>query len=248
MTLFLYIDRDSPVHRLDPRTKVFLLLETFVLPILFATVAELVMLICLLVLYGALGRCLGNLRRIWVLLVTIALVSIVSWSIFAPGTHRILWRVTQEGLAVGVAAALKIDAMIISGLIFLSTTKTEEIVLGLLRLRVPFGMAFAFSLAVRMVPTIIGTTLTVVEAQRSRGLDLSRGGLLTRVRGFVPLLAPIFLHTMRNTDLLAKALEARGFGARTKRTSFLEIGFHAGDMVALAAGALVLTMFGLTHW
>jgi energy-coupling factor transport system permease protein len=240
MSLFLYVDTDSPVHRLDPRTKLFLLLESFVLPILFARVAELLLLLCVLAVYGGLGRALGNLRRVWVLLTTIAVISIVSWSVFTPGGSPIVWRVTHEGLSVGIAAALKIDAMIVSGLIFLSTTKTEEIVLGLLRLRVPFSMAFAFSLAIRMVPTIIGTALTVMEAQRSRGLDLSRGGLLRRVRSFVPLLAPIFLHTMRNTDHLAKALEARGFGARHERTSFLEIGFHPRDVAACVLGALVL--------
>jgi energy-coupling factor transport system permease protein len=236
--LFLYLDHASPVHRLDPRTKLVLLLESFLLPVVFARPLELLVLLCAVVAYGGIARVLGNLRRISVLLLSIAAVSVVSWSLFTPGAP-VVWRVTREGLLYGAGAAIKIDAMIISGLIFLSTTKTEEIVLGLLRLRVPFGMAFAFSLAVRMVPTIIGTALTVAEAQRSRGLDLSRGGPLGRIRNYIPLLAPIFLQTMRSTDLLAKALEARGFGARHARTSFLEIGMHGRDLAALTAGALV---------
>jgi energy-coupling factor transport system permease protein len=142
-----------------------------------------------------------------------------------------------------MGAAIKIDAMIVSGLVFLSATRTEEIVLGLIRLRVPFGAAFAFSLAVRMVPTIIGTAVVVTEAQRSRGLDLSGGSILRRARNTIPLLVPIFLHTLRGTDQLAKALESRGFGARHERTSWLEIGFHRRDAVALATGTLVLLLF-----
>jgi energy-coupling factor transport system permease protein len=133
--------------------------------------------------------------------------------------------------------------MIIAGLIFLSTTKTEEIVLGLIRLRVPYQAAFAFSLAIRMVPTIIGTAVTVIEAQRSRGLDLESGGPLGRLRNHIPLLVPILLQTLRGTDQLAKALESRGFGARRERTSYLEIGFHAADALALALGALILVIF-----
>jgi energy-coupling factor transport system permease protein len=243
MNLFLYLDRETPVHRLDPRTKIFLLLGSFVAAVLFSQPGPLSALLVVLLLYGAVGRALGNLRRIWFLLVSIALISIVSWSIFTRGTTPLFWRVTWEGLRYGIGAAIKIDSMIISGLIFLSTTRTEEMVLGLIRLRVPYQAAFAFSLAIRMVPTIIGTAVTVTEAQRSRGLDLESGGPLTRLRKHIPLLVPIFLQTLRNTDQLAKALESRGFGARPERTSYLEIGFHARDMVALSLGTLILAGF-----
>jgi energy-coupling factor transport system permease protein len=227
MNLFLYLDRESPVHRLDPRTKLFLMLGSFAVAVLFVRAGPLLALLGVLLAYGAVGRSLGNLRRIWGLLVSIALVSILSWSVFARGTTPIVWRVTWEGLAYGVGAAVKIDAMILSGLIFLSTTKTEEMVLGL----------------IRMVPSIIGTAVVVAEAQRSRGLDLDAGGLVRRVRNYIPLLVPIFLYTLRSTDQLAKALESRGFGAKRRRTSLLEIGFHGRDAVALILGAVVCGLF-----
>ena len=243
MNLFLYLDRESPIHRLDPRTKLFLMLASFVAAVLFFHPAPLGVLLIILLLYGAVGRALENLRRIWFLLLGIAIISTASWSVFARGSSILFWRVTWEGLRYGIGAAIKIDSLIISGLIFLSTTKTEEIVLGLIRLRVPYQAAFAFSLALRMVPTILGTAITVTEAQRSRGLDLTSGGPLRRLRNHIPLLAPIFLHTLRNTDLLAKALESRGFGAPRERTSYLEIGFHGADALALALGGLVLALF-----
>jgi len=243
MNLFLYLDRDSPVHRLDPRTKLFLMLGSFAVAVLFFAPTPLLLLLGVLLVYGAVGRALGNLRRVWVLLLSIAAVSIVSWSIFAGGGTPLVWRATREGFIYGIGAAVKIVGMIISGLVFLSTTKTEEIVLGLIRLRVPFQAAFAFSLAIRMVPTIIGTAVTVTEAQRSRGLDTESGGPLKRLKTYVPLLVPIFLHTLRNTDQLAKALESRGFGARRERTSLLTIGFHARDAVALALGTMTVGVF-----
>ena len=247
MNLFLYLDKDSPIHRLDPRTKIFLLLGSFVAAVPFFHPGPLIALLLVLLVYGAIAKVLRNLRRIWFLLLSIGIVSIVSWSVFARGATPVFWQVTWEGFQYGVGAAIKIDSMIIAGLIFLSTTRTEEIVLGLIRLRIPYQAAFAFSLAIRMVPTIIGTAVTVAEAQRSRGLDLTSGGPLTRLHKHIPLLAPIFLHTLRNTDQLAKALESRGFGARHERTSYLEIGFHSADAVALALGALVLTIFAVVR-
>ncbi len=243
MNLFLYLDRESRVHRLDPRTKLFLLLGSFVAAVLYARPGPLAVLLVILLGYGALGKVLANLRRIWVLLVSIAVITLLSWSVFVRGTTPLFWRLSWEGVLFGLGAAIKIDSMIISGLIFLSVTRTEEIVLGLIRLRVPYRAAFAFSLAIRMVPTVIGTAITVTEAQRSRGLDLESGGLIQRVRNYIPLLVPIFLQTLRNTDQLAKALESRGFGARRKRTSFLEIGFHQADGIAFGLGSLILIGF-----
>jgi energy-coupling factor transport system permease protein len=243
MNLFLYLDRDSPIHRLDPRTKLFLMLGSFVVAVLFTRPGPLLALLVIVLAYAALSRSMGNLWRIWGLLVSIALVSVVSWSLFVRGATPLYGRISWEGLTFGVASAIKIDGMIISGLVFLSATRIEEMVLGLIRLRVPFHAAFAFSLGIRMVPTIIGTAVTVTEAQRSRGLDLESGGLMARVRTYIPLLVPIFLHTLRNTDQLALALESRGFGSPHERTSLLEIGLHSRDVVALGLGALAVAFF-----
>ncbi|HWU36522.1 MAG TPA: energy-coupling factor transporter transmembrane component T [Candidatus Acidoferrum sp.] len=243
MNLFLYLDTDSPVHRLDPRTKIFLLLGSFVAAVLFFRPMPLFALLLVLLVYGAIGKALGNLRRIWFLLVSIVVVTVLSWSIFGRGSPPIIWRVSVGGFLYGLGASIKIDSMIIAGLIFLGTTRTEEIVLGLIRLRVPYQAAFAFSLAIRMVPTIIRTAVTVAEAQRSRGLDLTHGGPLARLHKHIPLLVPIFLHTLRSADQLAKALESRGFSARGERTSYLQIGFHAADTAALVLGGLILAVF-----
>jgi energy-coupling factor transport system permease protein len=247
MNLFLYLDRPSPVHRLDPRTKLLLLLGSFVAAVLFSRPAPLFGLLLVLLAYGLIAGALGNLRRIWGLLGTIAGITILSWGLFAPGSTPLVWRLTREGLAFGLGAALKIDGMIVAGLIFLSATRTEEIVLGLIRLRVPFPAAFAFSLALRMVPTILGTAATVTEAQRSRGLDLTQGGPIRRLRSHIPLLVPILLHTLRSTDQLAKALESRGFGATRQRSSYLEIGFHGRDALALLLGGVLLAGFVLVR-
>ena len=65
----------------------------------------------------------------------------------------------------------------------------------------------------------------------------------------IPLLAPIFLTTIRTTNQLAMALEARGFGLSKERTSYQEIGFKRRDygvfvvliVVALAIGVCLLT-------
>ncbi|MBI4831452.1 MAG: energy-coupling factor transporter transmembrane protein EcfT, partial [Candidatus Lindowbacteria bacterium] len=129
-----------------------------------------------------------------------------------------------------------------AGIVFLAATRNEEITIGLVRMGVPYVMCFAFSTALRLVPTFAQTGSTVVEAQKSRGLELESGGLWKRMKSYVPLMTPIFLVSIRNANLMAMALEARGFAAGKKRTFYIQLKMHSRDWVALViAAALVVT-------
>ena len=73
----LYLDRDTWVHHLDPRTKIFLLLGMFVLPFVFLSPLYEAAVLVLVLLFGYLAKVLENLRRIWFILVTIALLTVI---------------------------------------------------------------------------------------------------------------------------------------------------------------------------
>ena len=147
-----------------------------------------------------------------------------------------------ESLQYGIANALRIEAMLVSGLVFLSTTRNKELALGLIRLRMPYAVSFALSTALRLIPTFVDTTLAVVQAQKVRGLNLYAGGLQERACKCVPLLGSIFPVTLRNANLLAMALESRGFGARKDRTFLMEIRLQTKDVMVLVLLGLVLLL------
>jgi energy-coupling factor transport system permease protein len=119
-------------------------------------------------------------------------------------------------------------------MIFLSCTRIEEFTAGLNKLGMPFSMSFALSLAFRLVPTFAATTSTVIQAQKSRGLDLESGWILSRIKKHVPLLIPIFIYAIRNADLLAMALESKSFGLRKDRTYYQEFKVGHADYIAIA--------------
>ena len=180
MDPFLYLDRDTFVHRLDPRTKMFLLVGAFVLTFLFVNPLYQLGALALVLLFGALARSLVNLKRIWFILVMVGLMTVILWSIFASGETSLVWFVEREAVLYGIGIALRIDITIIAGMIFLSTTRNEEIATGLVKLGLPYRFAFAISTALRLVPTIAATGSTIGQAQRSRGLDLESGNLLQK--------------------------------------------------------------------
>jgi energy-coupling factor transport system permease protein len=237
---FLYLDRNTWVHRLDPRTKMFLLAGAFVLAFLFLNPLYGLAVLALVVAFGALARSLVNLKRIRFILVMIGLVTVVVWSVFSQGETPLFLFVEWEALLYGIGVALKIVATVIAGMIFLSTTRNEEIATGLVKLGIPYRFAFAVSTALRLVPTIAATGSTISQAQRSRGLDLESGNLIQRVRKNTPLLIPVFVSTIRSTNVFSMALESKGFGASPKRTYFMHLAMGRRDVLVLAMFALLL--------
>src|ERR671932_1149013 len=236
----LYLDRDTFIHRLDPRTKMFLLVGMFVLAFVFLNPLYELGVLVLVLFFGYLAKALVNLRRIWFILVAIAVLSVILWSIFGSGQTPLFLFVELEALLYGLSIALRIDITVIAGMIFLSTTRNEEVAIGLVRLGIPYRFAFAVSTALRLVPTIVATGLTISQAQRSRGLDLDSGNIISRIRKHVPLLVPVFVTTVRSTNVFSMALESKGFGAGSRRTYFLDIALGRNDALVLVVFVLLL--------
>jgi energy-coupling factor transport system permease protein len=237
---FLYLDRDTWVHRLDPRTKMFLLIGAFVLAFLFVNPPYGIGVLAIVLAFGAAAKSLVNLERIWFILLMIAVMTVILWTVFGSGETPLFWFVEREALLYAIGAALRIDIMIVAGMIFLSTTRNEEIATGLVKLGIPYRFAFAVSTALRLVPTIAATGSTIGQAQRSRGLDLESGNIIQRVRKNTPLLIPVFVSTIRSTNVFSMALESKGFGASPQRTYFLKIEMTRRDALVLASFAALL--------
>ncbi len=238
MNLFLYNDQKTLLHHLDPRTKILgaLILSALCLvynhPLYMAAVTLLIILIALW------ARSLRNFWRFRFILILLFLFSSALWPFFIKGNTPLwswrLFQISLESLLYGLAMGLRLSTFISIGLIFLSTTRNEEITHGLIRLSVPYPVAFALSGALRLVPTFVGAGATIVQAQISRGLDLESGSLLRRISQFIPLAVPLFIYAIRYTHLLAMALESKGFNPQAKRTFYIELQMRWRDYLTLA--------------
>lgn len=243
--VYLYVDRDTWVHRLDPRPKF-----VAVIAVIFLVVAGDHWGLPLgLQLLGVLGIHIGgawsSLARVRVILIAIFLFSLVVWTVFATGETPLLGPIEVESLLFGIATGLKFTATITISVLWLSTTRNEEIAGGFVRLGAPHRMAFAFSAALRMVPTFVGSGMTIVQAQCARGLDIDAGGPLRRMRNYLPLVVPVFASALRSASHQAMALESRGFGAQAERTQFLQLELRIRDWVVLV---MALAGIAVSFW
>lgn len=243
MDVFLYIDRDSPLHRLDPRAKLLFLIGMLMLsvaaqhPVLPAALLLMVLAAC------HVAGAWRSLRRVRSLLFILSTFSLVTWSLFARGTTHLFGPVTLESVLYGLGTGLKLSTAVAGAVVFLATTKNEEIATGLIRLGLPYNVAFAFSTALRLVPTFVGAGATIVQAQRSRGLDVESGSILERMRKYMPLIVPVFASAIRSTNHLAMALESKGFGARRQRTYYLHLRMRPVDWLLIGAAVIMLAGF-----
>lgn len=190
-------------------------------------------------LLAIVSRALGNLRRILPLAVIIMIFSCVSWSLFRRvgdpfWTFGIL-SLSRESIEYGLAMGFRLDAMLFSGMVFVSCTRVEEFAFGLRAIGLPFPVSFALSLALRLVPLFFTRIGIIVQAQQSRGLDIHSGNILQRARKYVPLLVPIFVYAIRDTDLLSMALESKGFGMGGRRTEYLSFQVKWFDVAIISA-------------
>ncbi len=242
MNIDFYLDIDTVIHRLDGRTKILLFLFSFLALVLFEDPRFILPIVLLILLQNFLARAWINIWRIRILLTILTITSLIMWNIFASGETHLFWFVDLESLLYSFARTMLILFMIISGMNLLSTTRNEELVLGMIKLGLPYRVGFAISTSLRMVPTISSSIYTISQAQRSRGLDLEGGSILERIRKYIPLLIPVFISTIRGTNIFGMALESKGFGARNDRTFYLSMVFARRDYITLAFSFAVVVV------
>lgn len=242
MNVYLYLDRNTVFHRMDPRAKLLMLLGWFVLAFLFMSpIANLIVLLLELIVV-VLAKAWQNIRRFMPLLIIILIATTIMFSLVQPGETTLFAFIELESVIFGLTIGLRVDALIVAGLLFLSTTTNEELLSGLVKTKVPYRFAFALSTALRLVPTVLGTAQVIMQAQRSRGLDIDSGNIMTRLRNAAPVVIPVFISTIRSTHVFSMALESKGFGAYPSRTFLLEPKLSARDGVLVLAIVATLVL------
>lgn len=247
MNIFLYLDRGTWIHRLDPRTKMIGVLIVFSICSCFNHPLYMAVITLGVTFVAVSAKALPNFWRLRHILILLFIFSTVMWPFFVKGlTSLKSWgwlHVSRESILYGFAMGLRLVTFVGTGLIFVSATRNEELINGLIRMGCPYPIAFAISTALRLVPNFVGAGATIIQAQVSRGLDLESRNIFRRVGKFIPQAVPLFIYAIRYTNLLAMALESKGFSPESERTMYYEPHMGATDCIVLFALTLLLAVF-----
>lgn len=242
----LYVRRSGWLHRLDPRTKIALTLAGAVLFVVLESTAGLLLVLAgIHVLLFTSRVPARHVWWVWRQLLRVLLIIVLLWPLFAglPGTPLVVvgpFVVTTNSVLAGIATAVRVVGMSLLFFVVLFTTEQNHLVHGLVRLGLPFDWGLTIAIALRYVPTFTRLVEQVQEAQAARAWHASRGDVVRRLRGTIPVFVAFIIGVLRTSDTLGMALAARGVGRGGPRTSRIQLQLQALDWLVLAV-ALVGT-------
>ncbi len=253
ITLGQYFPGSSPLHRLDPRTKILLTVAYLVCVFLvksfwgFAAIALFI------------GMCsyLSGIhikflvRGVKPILLIVVFTFILNLFFNSSGQVLVKWwifTVTKEGLRNAVFMAVRLILLVTGTQILTLTTSPIALTDGLERLFSPLSkvgfpaheLAMMMSIALRFIPTLIEETNKITRAQKARGADFESGSLLRRAKALLPLLVPLFISAFRRADELAMAMEARCYRGGKGRTKMKPLCYRRADLYAAGVFSLLL--------
>jgi len=230
----------SVIHTLDPRTKFILTLAIFILALLFTKLYPLVLLFLLQIPLVLIAR----VQREW--LKSLRGMTLISVMIFGMNLLVDLsssnWVLTYKTLESPTAITLRFIILVTSFSIFFLTTSPDDLSLALEKSHIPYDLCFAFTSAIRFIPVLANEAQTIIDAQRSRGLELDKGSIVARIKNYVPILIPLIIGAIRRSLELADAMEIKAFKAKKKRTSLYSLEMKAKDYAVLVMLVICLTI------
>ena len=252
ITLGQYFPGDTIAHRLDPRTKI-LLVVLYIVALFCANsllaygILALVLAVCVRVSHVGLKSLVRGLKPVVFIIVFTGVLNLF----FTPGDHTLVeWgflRVTAEGARNALFMVLRIMLLIMGTFLMTYTTSPISLTDGLERLlnwmkklHVPVHeLAMIMSIALRFIPTLIEETDKIMSAQKARGADFESGGIIQKAKALIPILVPLFISAFRRADELAVAMECRCYHGDEGRTKLHVLQYEGRDYAALALGAVI---------
>lgn len=252
-----YYPVSSPAHRMDPRTKLILMIM-YVVMLFFVTtftgfaIMAVFLLVCILFSRVPILKVLKSVRAVIFLIAFTMIFSLFFYNgqesdlIFSFGFLRMYW----QGLWSALKLSIRLMLLVIGPSLMTLCTTPVELTDGLESLLKPLALiklpvhelAIIMSIALRLIPTLMEETDKIVSAQKARCADFDTGGLIKRAKAMLPVLIPLFVSSFRRAEDLADAMDSRCYRGAKGRTRMKVLKFHWRDLVAFLLFAAVFTV------
>lgn len=234
MEAFKFIQKNTIIHKLDPRTKLLLAIIYSILGIIFEDIIILFFIFISLIPFILVGQ----LFKKWIKSIRgmsfLFLLLIIFNTLF----------INEHGFSKSISMIIRVMIMVSSFSLFFLTVHPDDLMLSLISLKVPYNIAFSFSLSFRFVPTIAIEAQNIIDAQKSRGYEMEEGGLITQAKNLIPLLVPLIVCSMKRAFHIAESLDSRAFGSTKNRTYYYSISYTKKDWF-LTAVLIIILIIGI---
>ena len=248
ITLGQYFPGDTPAHKLDPRTKIILVISYIVAlfqakNLLTYALMAVTFVLCAKISKVGARALLKGLKPVVIIVLFTGFLNLF----FTPGETIFqlgFLRLTDQGVYNALRMVVRIMLLIMGTFLLTYTTSPialtdalERMLNPLKKLHVPVHeLAMVMSIALRFIPTLIEETDKIMSAQKARGADFESGNLIQKAKALVPVLVPLFVSSFRRADELAVAMECRCYHGGEGRTRLHVLHFAGRDYAALTMG------------
>ena len=251
-----YLQGDSFIHRLDPRTK-FLATFLFIIIVFLANNWLTYFILAIFTMIALLASKIpmsffwnGVKPLLWVILFTVVLQMVFT----TGGEVYVEWyfiKITSYGVINAIFIFLRFMFIIFISTLMTLTTPPLQIADAMESIMKPLGkigvpvheIALMLSIALRFVPTLMDEAQKIMNAQRARGVDFGEGNLFEQMKAIIPILIPLFVSSFNRAEDLATAMEARGYQGGTGRSKYRVLTY--GKIDGIAAMSLVILTIAL---
>ena len=253
ITLGQYFPGNSFIHRLDPRTKLIVLVVYIVALFMAVNWVSYALMAAFLVLCIKISTIPAKsfIRGMKPLMMILIFTGVLNLFFTTEGTVLVdFWviTITTAGLQRAIFMIERILLLICGTFLLTYTTSPisltdglEALMNPLKKIKVPVHeLSMMMCIALRFIPTLIEETDKIMSAQKARGADFESGTLMEKAKALVPILVPLFISAFRRADELATAMECRCYQGGEGRTKMKLLRYTSWDIRAFFIAALML--------
>ena len=262
ITLGQFFPGYSPLHKLDPRSKI-LIATLFIIGVFLVKNPIALALVCAITVFLVLisrisfNVVLRGIKPIFIILIFTSIINIfMTKGEGEPLVHFWIINIYKEGIIKAAFMSVRVILLIIGTSMLLTYTTSpisltdgiESLLKPLKYIGVPVHLfAMMMTIALRFIPTLVEETEKIMNAQKSRGADFSSGSLIKRAKALIPLLVPLFVSSFKRAEELATAMECRCYRGDKNRTKYVELKYKGRDFAWLSL-AVVLFCGVIALW
>ena len=254
ITLGQFFPGYSPIHKLDPRTKIILavlfIITVFMannpLTLAFLAIITVAMILISRISFSVILKSVKPL--VFILLFTAILNIFLTKGDGDPLVHFGVIQIYEEGIVRALFMFFRVIIFILSSTVLLTYTTSpisltdgiESLLAPLKKIKVPVhAFAMMMSIALRFIPILVEETEKIMNAQKSRGADFSSGGLVKRAKALIPILIPLLASAFNRADELATAMECRCYRGDKNRTKLVKLEYKSRDYIFMISFVLI---------
>ena len=272
--LTIYEPRDEFLHKLNPITKLYIIIASFAYGLTLTGVwvslkgirmspwYMLAYMTFILVFIGLTSR--STMREIWRLrfavlfiLLMIGMGNFLLGSPYRAATPWYTWgfiEISDISLVYGLSKTFFLVCIMFSSIAFFKATNPRELTDSLERKGLPYTFSFLVSSILRFIPMVAEKFFITYNAHMVRGVELEKGSLKEKIVNLKLLFAPMILDILKTVDRMTMVLHARGFSAvKENRTTIVETRFKVADYlvilvftIAIIIAMYITSMYGVT--